>query len=185
MNISPVGNTPNYKSQPQFGMALKIDPKAGEALSKKSSAYLNRLAKIGKDMKEYKHIDILINENGNPIVKYKHNAGAYSNIEPAPRPFDAWIKIKTNWQGENVYTNVSKGDVMYQDLNLASEKDALKFYNELTKSNADELSRAEAYAKVLENLKEAARFKKEDLINAYNKKTEEVKNLLSEFGEVM
>lgn len=54
----------NNVQSPNFGMALKIGKGGREFLAKQSEEVLTKLGKIGEDMKDYKHWDLFVTEDG-------------------------------------------------------------------------------------------------------------------------
>lgn len=76
-----INNTqcPTPKST-SFGMALKVKPSAVEFLKSKSNYTLETLEKLGEEIKDYKHWDLLVDDKGYHVVGKYHLDGQYAEI---------------------------------------------------------------------------------------------------------
>ena len=64
MQISPVRNT-----RIEFGMSLRINPNLKKILKEQSLDYLQNLQKVGEDIKDVKHFDVILDRGIYPKVK--------------------------------------------------------------------------------------------------------------------
>lgn len=75
----------NVSSAQNFGMALRIKPGAKEALRGWSEHELQRLAKLGEELKDHKHVDVVIDDAGKMILDLKcANKYKYVALEADP-----------------------------------------------------------------------------------------------------
>lgn len=74
-----INNNMNRFSAPQFGMALKVNEGAEKFLKDRSMEALEKLAKAGEEMKDFKFWDLEVGENG-----YRIKSKRYANAYKAP-----------------------------------------------------------------------------------------------------
>jgi len=145
MQVNSINNNQN------FGMALRIDPKATEALQGKSANYLQKLAELGEKIKGYKYVDIFIKEDATPIVKFKNAGNAYSNLKIEDKPaLDSFARITaTNESKGSTFGKV--GDTVQDTFELSSTWEVESLRKVLNDPKSDSLDKAEKFAEVIEN----------------------------------
>lgn len=79
----------NNVQSPNFGMALKIKPSATEYLTKESKNTLDTLGKLGEEFKDYKHWDLVVDNNGYHVAGKHHLDGQYTEIG-CPKDFSVY-----------------------------------------------------------------------------------------------
>lgn len=136
----------NNVHSPNFGMALKITPAAMDALKSSSMETINRLAKIGEDLKDTKFYHLEIGENLAPKIDscYANSYIAPFNVEV---PRDELLILNTTWAG----TGRDRIGKPYSDLiKFANQEKALEAYNKISKMSSD-IDRAALLTKMLDD----------------------------------
>jgi len=119
MQINQTTNTPNFQS-------LKINQYAD--LTKFDIA---RLAQIGKEFSNFKHVDLLINEKGVPVIKFKDFDAAYSRIT-ALCVDNNKVTFDANWNGAKERTTRVSDTYDFQNKRVAKRVFDTIFSPELT-----------------------------------------------------
>ena len=179
MQINSINNNQN------FGMALRIDPRAAEALQGKSENYLLKLSKLGEKIKDYQYVDIFIKEDVTPVVKFKNAGNAYSNIRMEDKPaLNSFATITaTNESTASTSTFGKAGDTVSDVFNLSSTWEVERLRKALNDPKSDSLDKAEAFAETIENrgrrkAVEAAQKAAEEAVQK-----DKVTELMKNFGE--
>ena len=136
MQIQKVQNTQN------FGMALKIDPKANSALATKSEAYLSKVHKIGEQMKGYTHSDVLIKENGQVVIKPQGDKYGFSEITAPNYPILGILDVAGKHE--------NPGMVASYRIQFNSQKEAEDIFQKLSDPMVTDIEKAKALADGLE-----------------------------------
>lgn len=128
----------NKCTQPQqsFGMALKIKSEAVDALKKMPRAEIEKLAKIGSDLKDTKYYDLEIGKDGNRMVTStfanKYKGGSFSVKEPDSE----FLPFNATWEGTEIY--YKKGSNYHDYIKFADKEAALKAYKDISGSHGVE-----------------------------------------------
>lgn len=115
----------NMQSSQNFGMALKITKGGKEYLAKQSEEVLNSLVKIGDEMKDYKHWDLFVTEDGyQAIEKNAVLPHIYGKSVSVPAD-DAINKYRTNSIKIDTYVGAyaNKGDKVSYEFDNIAEKE--------------------------------------------------------------
>ena len=174
----------NNNYSPNFGMALRIAPKAKSKLQQQSLEYLTKLRNAGEELKGHKYVDLDISETLSPVVNRRGCANAYKDCFKPINVTNRGVEVETRWAGNNV-SGIQYGDTYKTYLKFASEEEAQSAYNALQeagkKSHFDSaleftklVEKAEIYKAEVEAEKAAHQAK----VNA------EVDKLLSDFPDV-
>ena len=134
MQIQKVQNTQN------FGMALKIESE--RALASKSSEYLEKLSRIGRQIMHYNNSDIFIKNDGNLVIKPIGDKYGFSNLSVSEPPIFGIIDI----DGVHEFP----GCVAHYQIELPSQDDAQELYDLLSNKGLDELDKAKIFVDALE-----------------------------------
>ena len=141
----------NNNYSPNFGMAMKIKPAAGEELKKKSLDYLARVRKYGEELKDHKYVDVELNESLTPIVRRRGCANTYYSHFTPLRVIEDGLEVETRWIGRET-GGLKYGDKYNAYLKFANAQEAQEAYNSLAKANEQysSLDSAVEFAKLQE-----------------------------------
>lgn len=134
-----INNNMNRFSAPQFGMALKVNDGAEKFLKGKSMEALEKLAKAGDEMKDFKFWDLEVGENGYRI-KSKRYANAYNSpsldIDRDPNQYKSFNDFNINivYDGE-IGPKGQKYPLMFD---FPNNDAAVKAYNKYNNFTSDE-----------------------------------------------
>lgn len=136
----------NNVHSPNFGMALKITPAAMDALQSSSMKTIDKLAKIGDDLKDTKFYHLEIGEGLAPKID-----SCYANSYTAPfsveKPCDEFLRFNTTWAG----TGRDRVGTEFSDfIKFANKEKALEAYNKISESISD-VDRAALLTKMLDD----------------------------------
>ncbi len=130
----------NNPSRQNFGMALKINPNAIDALKSKPAEYLERLAKAGEILADTKHWDVEVlnipktNQLGY-VVKGKNCANAYlDTIRCTKAPEDEFLTIQAKWAGTEGLYGHSCGEKCETVMKMANADVAKQAYAKISSS---------------------------------------------------
>ena len=118
----------NNNYSPNFGMALRIDPKAAGKLRGQTMEYLQTLKKAGEECATHKHVDLLLDENLVPIVKRRDCANAYydyfrnNGFDGLASP-DNCLAVSTRWAGSES-VGLKKGENYTANLVFETREEA-------------------------------------------------------------
>ena len=121
---------------PNFGMALKIDPKASANLKKSSVKVIEGLRNIGNELKDHQHVDMHITESLSPVVKPRNCANAYYDFFKPTKVDGSALIVNTRWAGSEA-NGFKRGDNYSVYVKFADEKAAEGAYERLSKAGAD------------------------------------------------
>ena len=175
----------NNNYSPNFGMALRIHPKAKDTLRQRSLEYLAEVAKVGEECKGHKYVDIDLTETLIPIVNRRGCANAYVGPFKPTKLSDNAVEFETHWAGNSV-GGVNIGDKYTAYLEFANAAEAKAAYESMAEisKRGDALSTAFNFAKLQEKSAayraevEAQKVLKQQQIDA------EVEKLMSAFPNV-
>lgn len=145
-----INNTPQCpKTQStSFGMALKISPKAQKALEEASMETIEKLGKIGEELKDTKYYDLEIGENLAPRINSVYANAYIAPFRPNGKPYDEFLSIKTTWDGTEL-GDLKRGKEYHTAIKFANQEEAIKAYEKL-KSQHSDLDRAAELTKMLD-----------------------------------
>ena len=148
-----------------FGMALKISPKANKALEQQSKQYLDNLAIIGKELENYPYCDLLLDENLTPSVvmlnkKIDYFKAFKEEVEMAGKQYERSAGGETEG---GIYPLIP---MTISDA-IADSKKSKQFYEEI--KNKDEISQAFELTKMLSTQKILERNKQVAIDNIMSK----------------
>lgn len=124
----------NNMSAQNFGMALKIKPEALPALKNASIETLEKLGKIGEELKDTKHYHLEIGENMRPRIT-SHFANKYLPPFDPKQPSaltPEFLSVNTTWDGTEIY-GLIKNKPYQETIKYESKEAALEAYNRISK----------------------------------------------------
>lgn len=156
--------TPNQN----FGMALKIDRNAFSEIAKQGEKYVDKLNKIGEDLKDCKYSDVIIDQNGKYKIKNKtlYHSTEMENISDIKRDMSNNLTFK--------YSNSATNSSSCYIFNKGDEVEKLRKLNSI-----------EQYAELSKLLNESIseHLHEQRTQEEVRKMTEgKVQNLLDKFG---
>lgn len=125
MQINSVQQSPN------FGMALRIKPEAGEYINHLKRKELETLIKVREMLKDTKYYHLEIGKNGARTIESPYASryqGGYFKLE---EPNDEFLGIITKWAGRES-SNLKPGDKYKTAIKFADKEAALKAYKDIT-----------------------------------------------------
>ena len=137
----------NNMSAQNFGMALKIKPEAMPALKNASIETLEKLGKIGEELKDTKHYHLEIGENMRPRIT-SHFANKYLPPFDPKQPnalTPEFLSVNTTWDG----TGLTKNKPYQHIIQYESKEAALEAYNRISKQPST-LDKAAEFTKELD-----------------------------------
>lgn len=140
----------NNMSAQNFGMALKIKPEAMPALKNASIETLEKLGKIGEELKDTKHYHLEIGENMRPRIT-SHFANKYLPPFDPKQPnvlTPEFLSVHTTWDGTEIY-GLSKNKPYQHIIQYESKEAALDAYKRISEQKSD-LDRAAVFTKELD-----------------------------------
>ncbi len=174
----------NNNYSPNFGMALRIHPKAKAKLQQESLEYLSKVRAAGEELREHKYVDLDLGESLTPVVNRRGCANAYKDYFKPLNISNRGVEVETRWAGNNV-SGIQYGDTYKVYLKFASDEEAQSAYNALQDARSQgTLDSALEFTKLVEKSEiykaevEAEKAAHQAKINA------EVDKLLSDFPNV-
>lgn len=174
----------NNNYSPNFGMALRIHPKAKAKLQQESLEYLSKLRYIGEELQGHKYVDLDLGESLTPVVNRRGCANAYKDYFKPINVNGKGVEVETRWAGNNV-SGIQYGDTYKTYLKFASEEEAKAAYESLQDARSQgHLDSALEFTKLVEKSEiykaevEAEKAAHQAKVNA------EVDKLLSDFPDV-
>ncbi len=144
-----INNTQCPKPQStSFGMALKISPKAQKALEEASMETIEKLGKIGEDLKNTKYYNLEIGENLAPRINSPFANAYTAPFKPSMKPYDEFLSVITTWDGTE-FEKLKRGKEYHTTIKFANKEAAIKAYEKL-KSQHSDLDRAVELTKMLD-----------------------------------
>ena len=123
MQINTQCNTPN------FGMSVKISPRARVKIAKKPTQYLDKLGEINDEFKTSKYVDIFIRDDLTPVIQLKGKKLFYSDININALPTNSVITARVT-QERGPFGQL-KGKERMKKFKLQSPEQAEKLYKDL------------------------------------------------------
>ena len=123
MQISSKCNTPN------FGMSVKISPRAKTKIAQKPTQYLNKLGEINEEFKNSKYVDIFIRDDLTPVIQLKGRNLYYSDIKINAFPKDSIVTASVV-QEKNPFGQL-KGKERIKKFKFDSPEQARQLYKDL------------------------------------------------------
>lgn len=141
----------NVNSAQNFGMALKIKPGAAEALKKWDENKLQRLAKLGEDLKEHKHVDVVVDEAGQFVLDLKNCANKYKQVDIKTDPMNKdFINLSGTWAGSEA-SGTAPGTRVTHSFQLRTPEAVQELIDKTTsKHYYDEIEKMGTIAKAFE-----------------------------------
>ena len=154
MQISSVQQSPN------FGMALKIKPTARTILENTSVDFINKLNRIGEELKDTKYYSMEIDEKLCPHIYADHGEKyrpPFKISDPSRYPGSPYISLSGVWDGateayrsENRYTRLVNGNNHLHNINMGNSDAALAAYNKFNNLDSN-YDKAAYVTKLLDN----------------------------------
>jgi hypothetical protein len=133
-----------------FGMSLKIEPKIENIVAEKSAAYLDKLIELNEMFKGSQNVDLRLRKDYTPIIEFKNQKLAYSNMYMNRVPKDEFISVTATWEGDAAKNPVGKSVSHVFKLNSKADAIAL-FRNLMSVKNSDgNLTKMALFAKEFE-----------------------------------
>lgn len=168
-----------YPKSTSFGMAVKITKDGADYLRKQGIQTLEKLSAIGEEMKDYKHWDLFVTEDGfvaRPKATLKNGFMDFVRIDPSnifPKSLEIEIKSR--------YSNfANKGDDARIIFDGLKDGEAVKIAQKIKEENT--LGRFAELIRLLE--KRDAKIAAEEAAKAAEeaKRSSMVNDLISKFG---
>ncbi len=140
----------NNMSAQNFGMALKIKPEAMPSLKNASIETLEKLGKIGEELKGTTYYDLEIGENMTPriISPYANKyLPPFDPIQPSALTPE-FLNVHTTWSGTEIY-GLTKNKPYDATIQYESKEAALDAYKRIS-GQTSELDRAAEFTKELD-----------------------------------
>ncbi len=140
----------NNMSAQNFGMALKIKPEAMPSLKTASIETLEKLGKIGEELKGTKYYDLEIGENMTPRITSPFANKYLPPFDPKQPNIltPEFLNVHTTWDGAESY-RLAKNEQFDATIKYESKEAALEAYNRISKQSS-ELDRAAEFTKELD-----------------------------------
>lgn len=161
-----------------FGMALKLKPSAADYLQKQSKNTLETLEKLGEEFKDYKHWDLVVDNNGYHVTGKHHLDGQYTEIG-CPKDFSVYGESFSVPVKSEKFADAGKeiNKIMTYD-NRTAASDA---FDKIKNANYG-LDRTAAFVRELETISAKKAYEEAAKNAADAEKAEKINDLINRFG---
>lgn len=169
----------NNVSAQNFGMALKLRSFASDYLEKQSKNTLETLGKLGEEFKDYKHWDLVVDNDGYHVVGKNFLDGQYAEIG-TPKEDSRFI---TDYFSVPVKSEkfADKGKIVQRYMNYSNHDAAVEGYNKI-KNASSGLDRTAAFVRELETISAKKAYEEAAKNAADAEKTAKINDLINRFG---